>query len=497
MAPLDYPVWLRATHFFNLLLLSLAVRSGLEILSAHPKLYWNDDCRPGSEWIRFTTRKQPQHELELWTSRDEQVSFSSWIAMPGHRNLGLGRHWHFLTDIGWLATGLTYIVLLFATGEWQRLVPVSWSIVPGAWRALIEYLSFHLVRTPGGYNPLQQLAYFSVVFLLAPLTILTGLAMSPAIAARFPWYLKIFRGRQAARSLHFLCLCAFIAFFLMHVAMVVLHGLARELAMIVLGQTVNPDLTLAVVIGAIGLAVIIAVHVIGTQFSLHRPRLVQRRTQRLIEPVRKLLFGRQHSAQAYPRSAVSAYFHVNGRPPREPEYDALVRGGFAAYRLEVAGLVNTPLCLSLGELRALPISSQITKHCCIQGWSGVAEWRGVKLSHILQLCQPEAAARYVVFYAFDNKSHSEPRPGGPGYFYGSINMELARHPQTLLAYEMNGQPLPIPHGAPLRLRVETQLGFTMVKFIRAIELVESYSHIGLGQGGWREDHEYYSPEAGI
>lgn len=497
MTPLDYPIWLRATHFFNLLLLTLAMRSGLEILSAHPKLYWNDDCRPGSEWITFTRKKQPQHELELWTSRDEEEAFSSWIAMPGHKNLGLGRHWHFLTDIGWLSTGIVYVVLLFATGEWRRLVPVSWSIVPGAWHALVEYLSFHLVRTPGAYNPLQQLTYFSAVFLLAPLTILTGLAMSPALAARSPWYLKLFHGRQAARSLHFLCLCAFIGFFIVHVLMVFLHGIEQELALIVLGQTHAPQLGLALAVALLGIAVIVAVHIAGTQLSLRRPRLVQRRTQALIDPLRKSLFGRGLSAQAYPRSAISPYFRVNGRPPNDPGYEAMARNRFQTYELEVGGMVEKPLRLSLNELRALPRHTQITKHCCIQGWSAVAEWGGVELGRILQLCRPLPGARYVMLYAFDDKSSSEPDPDGPGYYYGSISMELARHPQTLLAYEMNGHPLPIAHGAPLRLRVETQLGFVMVKFIRAIELVAEYSHIGLGQGGWREDHQYYSPEAGL
>lgn len=204
---LDFRLWLRATHFLDLLFVSLLVRSGLEILSAHPKLYWNDDCTPGSEWLRLTRKRLPEHEL--WTSRDEETSFSSWIALPGRNNLGLGRHWHFLADTGWLITGLLYVVMLAATPEWRRLIPTSWSILPGAWQVLRSYLSVHLVVTPGRYNPLEQLAYFSVVFLLSPLAIATGLAMSPSIAARLPWYLRLFRGRQAARSIHFLCLCAF------------------------------------------------------------------------------------------------------------------------------------------------------------------------------------------------------------------------------------------------------------------------------------------------
>ena len=103
MTPLEYPLWLRAAHFFNFLFLSLLVRSGLEILSAHPRLYWNDHCTPGSEWLKFTRKRRPKDRL--WTASDEESSFPSAIALPGHENLGLGRHWHFLADFAWLLTG--------------------------------------------------------------------------------------------------------------------------------------------------------------------------------------------------------------------------------------------------------------------------------------------------------------------------------------------------------------------------------------------------------
>ncbi|MGA7236263.1 MAG: molybdopterin-dependent oxidoreductase, partial [Bryobacteraceae bacterium] len=178
-------------------------------------------------------------------------------------------------------------------------------------------------------------------------------------------------------------------------------------------------------------------------------------------------------------------------------YLSMVRDQFASYVLQVGGLVENKLRLTMAELRTMPKQTQITKHCCIQGWSGVAEWSGVPLGHIVGLCRPLPIARYIVFYAFDNKSTSEPHAQGPGHFYGTIRLELADDPQTILAYEMNGEPLPIDHGAPLRLRLETQLGFTMVKYIRAIEFVESYANIGKGQGGWREDYQYFSQEAGI
>ncbi|MGH9469594.1 MAG: molybdopterin-dependent oxidoreductase, partial [Terriglobia bacterium] len=286
-------------------------------------------------------------------------------------------------------------------------------------------------------------------------------------------------------------------FFIGHVTMVVLHGFARELAKIVLGQTVNPNLTLALALGWLGIAVVIAVHILGTEYSLHRPRMVQRRTQALIDPVRMFFFGHDISAQRYSRSAISPYFRANGRPPNDPAYQAMARNNFADYALDIGGLVENPLRLKLADLRAMPKTSQITKHCCIQGWSAIAEWGGVPMSHIIEICRPVPSALYVLFYGMDDKSKSEPDPAAAGFFYGSIHIEYARNYQTILAYEMNGKPLPIEHGAPLRLRVESQLGFTMVKYLRRIEFIDDYRKIGAGQGGWREDHQFYSPEAGI
>ncbi len=491
---LDFPLWLRAAHYFNLLFLTLSARSGLQILGAHPKLYWNDHCTPGTEWLRLTRKRMPEHAL--WTSRDEEESFPSWVALPGGRSLGLGRHWHFLGDLGWLVTGMLYVVLLFATDEWRRLVPTSWRIVPAAWHVFVGYATLHLVEAPG-YNALQQLAYFAVVFLVAPLTIATGLAMSPAISARLPSYLRLFGGRQAARSVHFLCLCTYAAFILLHVAMVILHGLGRDLALIVLGETTHARTSLAVGIGLFGLALVVAVHVVGTAYSRRRPDLVYRRTGAVIDWFRRPLAAIAPSRARYTRGDVSPFFRVNGRPPRDPAYEALAADGFAAYALEVGGLVRHPLRITLADLRRMPRETQVTLHCCIQGWSAIAEWGGVPMRQLLEAAGPLPRARFVVFEAFDDKSTSEPDPAGGGRYYGTLELELARHPLSLLADEMNGRPLPIEHGAPLRARVETQLGFTMVKYIRSIQLVRDYRHLGMGRGGWREDWQFYDQQAAI
>ena len=180
-----------------------------------------------------------------------------------------------------------------------------------------------------------------------------------------------------------------------------------------------------------------------TVCSRRRPRFVQKATQSITDPVRTLLFGHEMSAQHYSQADISPYFWVNGRPPKEESFLAMARENFANYSLEIGGLVERQLHLTLPGSPRNAETNPNYQHCCIQGWSGVAEWVGVSLHHIVGLCHPLPAARYIVFYAFDNKSTSEPHAQGPGYFYGTIRLELAKDPQTILAYEMNGQPLPI------------------------------------------------------
>ena len=136
--------------------------------------------------------------------------------MPGYRHtIGMARHWHFLSVLFWVANGIVYVVLLFGTGQWRRLVPTSWQVVPDAWAYFVHYVTFHLPPEPDTfyrYNPLQQLTYFAVVFVLAPLAILTGPSMSPALTNRFKWYPNLPGNRQIGRSLHFLIMCAFVLF---------------------------------------------------------------------------------------------------------------------------------------------------------------------------------------------------------------------------------------------------------------------------------------------
>src|SRR5690606_10265367 len=158
---------------------------------------------------------------------------------------------------------------------------------------------------------------------------------------------------------------------------------------------------------------------------------------------------------------------VNGTLPTSNEYNALQKNDFVNYKLRVGGLVENPQTFSYEELKAMPKQEQITKHFCIQGWSGVAKWGGVPVRHILEIVKPKPEARYVVFYSF-----AEGADGG--LYYDVHSMRTMRYKLSLLAYEMNGEPLNFLHGAPLRLRCENQLGFKMVKWIQAIELVHDF-----------------------
>jgi methionine sulfoxide reductase catalytic subunit len=482
---IDFPFWIRFAHFINLIFLTLLIRSGIEIFSALPKLYFNDDAKPGTEWIKFTRKKMPRDKL--WTSLDEEESFSSWIALPGHKNLGLGRHWHFFSMIFWFANGVAYYILLFTSGEWTRLVPTSWDIFPQAINDALTYARLEFPPPGDPYNALQQLTYFGVVFLLGPFMIATGAAMSPSIAAQFPRYQKIFRGRQTARSLHFLGLIAFILFIIVHIIMVTVERFPENMGNIVLGNGTS----LGVAVGLFALLVIsvIIVHVWATNISLKKPRLTQNMLDRVIMPFKYLLFNKAKSNQQFYKSEVSPFFRINGLPPDTKEYRELVDNNFKNYNLRISGLVEKSIDYSLSNLQLMNRQTQITEHFCIQGWTAIAEWTGVPMKDIIALCKPYKDARYVVFRSYQITDRDE--------FYEVLDLELAKHQQTILAFEMNGEPLTVPHGAPLRLRVETQLGYKMVKWIRSIEFVADFKNIGMGQGGHREDHMYYSRGAGI
>jgi DMSO/TMAO reductase YedYZ molybdopterin-dependent catalytic subunit len=208
--------------------------------------------------------------------------------------------------------------------------------------------------------------------------------------------------------------------------------------------------------------------------------------ERLSEAAQHLVTPRKAMAQEFSESDLSPQFRSNGTAmPNDMRYRAMAAAGFADYRLEVAGLVEQPVTFSLAELRALPSRTQITRHDCVEGWSAIGKWKGARLGALLERVRPKGEARYVVFHCADPMEDD-----GTGFYYESIDMDEALHPQTLLAYELNDRALPIANGAPIRLRVERQLGYKHAKYVMRIELVQSFAHIAGGQGGYWEDQGY-------
>ena len=198
-------------------------------------------------------------------------------------------------------------------------------------------------------------------------------------------------------------------------------------------------------------------------------------------------------AREYSPSDISAFFKPNGTfDPGTDEYNGHVAQNFASWRLNISGLVDKPLSLSLAELRRLPRRTQITRHDCVEGWSAIGMWTGVPLGLLLKAASLKINARYAVLRCADNLT-GEPAKGGeqsPGQYYESIDLRDAFHPQTIMAYAMNGKPLDVAHGAPLRLRVERQLGYKQAKYVQSIEITDSFAGIAGGRGGYWEDRGY-------
>jgi DMSO/TMAO reductase YedYZ molybdopterin-dependent catalytic subunit len=203
---------------------------------------------------------------------------------------------------------------------------------------------------------------------------------------------------------------------------------------------------------------------------------------------RLVLTSSEPLAREYPASEISRDFKANGTVrPDSDDYRRMALTEFTDWRLQIEGLVRKPAKYSLDELKRMPSRTQITRHDCVEGWSAIGQWTGVPLSHLLQQSELMPNARYVVFRCADDLINSR---DGSGLYYESIDMVDAFHPQTIMAYAMNGQPLPVPHGAPLRLRVERQLGYKMAKYVMRIQVVENFSKIGFGKGGFWEDRGY-------
>jgi len=206
--------------------------------------------------------------------------------------------------------------------------------------------------------------------------------------------------------------------------------------------------------------------------------------QWLSHKAHRLLLAHQPLVREYKLADISPDFPPNGTEmPAGFGYFELMISQFANWRLKVDGLVRNPLSLSLKEIKELPSRTQVTQHNCDEGWTAIGQWTGVPLGHVLQTAQLAPEARYIVFHCLDEMTRG-------AFYYESIDMFDALHPQTILAYGMNGNALPVRHGAPLRLRVERHVGYKHAKYITRIEAVARLDRIGRGKGGFWEDRGY-------
>ncbi len=209
--------------------------------------------------------------------------------------------------------------------------------------------------------------------------------------------------------------------------------------------------------------------------------------ENLTRRAQRLFAGGHALAPEFTRADIAPVFRANGTlNPSTDDYAAHAAMNFQDWRIEVGGLVEHRLSLSMDDLRRYPSRTQITRHDCVEGWSCIGQWTGAPLKLILASAKPKSQARYVMFYCADPMGGSSDAP----HYYESLDLLEATHPQTLLAYQLNGAPLPVENGAPVRLRAERQLGYKMAKFIQRIELVENFNGINGGKGGYWEDLGY-------
>jgi sulfoxide reductase catalytic subunit YedY len=483
--PSGFPMWVNLSHWVNFFFLVLIIRSGLSILVDHPRLYWNNGCKPGTDWIRFTPLKKPKDKS--WSAKEDARYISPVLGLPGYRHtIGIARAWHFITVPFFMLNGVVFIILLFTTNQWLRLLPTSWKIIPDSWNVFVHYATFNLPVEPNGYyhfNALQQLSYFTVVFVLAPLAMFTGMAMSPAIENRFHWYPKLFGNRQSARSIHFLIMIAYIIFIIIHVAMIAATGLVRNMNHIILGTDNTGNLS-GLYIGIAIIFITVVFSFLAHWLSWRKPRLLQQLNASINENFWRATLNRFKPKAYYRKNDITPYFWANGKMPTSEKWRKLAENDFKDYKLKIGGLVDNPAELSLKELKNLGIKQTITMHHCIQGWSGIAEWGGLPIGKIIELVKPHATVTTVAFYSFGEGLYG-------GYYYDTNTLDNCLKPQSILAWEMNYETLPVEHGAPLRLRVENQLGYKMVKWISSIEFLETHEIIGKGFGGKNEDDEYF------
>jgi thiosulfate reductase cytochrome b subunit len=276
-----FPWWLRWQHFLNAIFLVPIVRSGIQIWAGRPRLYWRKPATPGHEWLRIQRAMPDEHH---WPMRDDAVGLNPQLGLPGRKHsTGLARWWHLGVTLLWVGNGILFYVLIFATGQWTRIVPTSLDVVPNALSAAIQYgsLDFPTQDSWVAYNGLQLIAYFITVFIAAPLAVLTGVLHAPSLAKRFAG--SRFLNAEAVRSVHVLVLGYFVVFVIAHVSLVLLTGATSNLNHITLGTQDSGWaglvlFTIAVVVGGVFWALLSPV-------TLRFPNAVQKVGSRLLGPI--------------------------------------------------------------------------------------------------------------------------------------------------------------------------------------------------------------------
>jgi DMSO/TMAO reductase YedYZ molybdopterin-dependent catalytic subunit/thiosulfate reductase cytochrome b subunit len=469
--------FVRVTHWLSALAFAVLALSGAAILLAHPRLYWGEAGGVGGPSL---------FDLPLPFVLDVPIR-------------GPGRYLHFLAAWVLLFTGLVYVVLgLRARHFGRNLLPERGQLTRAAVGAVIRG---HLRRQPPAeghlthYNVVQRVSYLAVVFVLAPLMAWTGLAMSPAAVSVVPVLATALGGQQSARTVHFFAAAALLAFVFIHIALVALSGFRSRMRAMVGGGQAAGDAGLVHArpsrrdMVKTGLGAVAGAGLLGLAWrTADRCGLIpanRRGVYGFSETVTyaglRLLTKLPSMAREFDRSQISTVIPVNGRAPQSEPYQTLKAGGFADWRLRIDGMVARPASLSLAELKSFPSRTQVIHQACEEGWSFIAEWTGVPLSLVLEHVGIQPGARYVFFFTFDE-------------WWDSLDMHDAFHPQTLLAYAMNGPDMPLDHGAPLRLKVARQLGYKSLKYLSRITVTDTAAGIGdgLGSGSPSAGYSWYA-----
>lgn len=283
--PQGFPVWLRWQHFLNIIFLFPIMRSGLQVLAGRPRLFWKLGQRPGDEWLRLNDEVEPGARV---SPRHDAVALPTQLGLPGtRRSTASARWWHLTFVMLWLLNGVVFYIVLFATGQWARVIPTSLDVFPNALSAVLQYasLDFPEQRSWIAYNGIQLLTYFVTVFVAAPLAVITGMLQSPRISRAIGAAQSRVFNAEAARSVHSIVLGWFIVFTIVHVALVLSTGATENLNHITVGQ--NEAGPAGLVLFGVGALVVAVLWVIASPVTNRWPEKVQSVALKVLGPVAK------------------------------------------------------------------------------------------------------------------------------------------------------------------------------------------------------------------